>query len=36
MSVHICPEKLHDFRKLNNMSVKAGYTQKLSKCVSLT
>ena len=36
MSVHICPEKLSDFRKLNDWSVKAGYTQKLPKEVSLT
>ena len=36
MSVHICPKKLSDFRKLNNWSVKAGYAQKLPKDVSLT
>ena len=35
MSVHLCPEKLSDFRKSNNSSVKAGYTQKLPKGVSL-
>ena len=36
MSVHICPEKLSDFRKLHNWSVKAGYTQKIPKDVSLS
>ena len=36
MSVHIGPEKLSDLRKLNNWSVKVGYTQKLPKGVSLT
>ena len=36
MSVHIFPEKLSDFRNSNNWSVKAGYTQKLPKGVSLT
>ena len=36
MPVHICPEKLSDFKKSNNWSVKAGCTQKLPKGVSLT
>ena len=36
MSVHICLEKPSDFRKSNNWSVKAGYTQKIPKGVSLT
>ena len=36
MSVHIRPEKLSDFRKLNSWSIKAGYTQNLPKGVSLT
>ena len=36
MSVHVGPEKLSDFRMLNNWSVKAGYTQNLPKGVSLT
>ena len=36
MSVYICPERLRDFIKSNNWSVKAGYTQKLPKGVSLT
>ena len=36
MSVQICPEKLSDFRRSNNWSVKAGYTEKLPKGMSLT
>ena len=36
MSVNISPEKLSDFRQSNNWLVKAGYTQKLPKDVSLT
>ena len=36
MSVLVCPERLSDFRKLHNWSVKAGYTQKIPKDVSLT
>ena len=36
MSAHICPEKLDDFRKSNNWSVKAGYPQKLPNDVSFT